>query len=425
MFESWGRISTTIGSTKIQKASDKNHAVGVFMSIYADKTANTFGTVFEKRPGKFYHLDIEESATEIRRQLVKSQLDDRVLNIMQLMFDEKIMVDTLIAFNIDLEIMPLGKISKIEIDAAFDVLTRLKILCSADGIQHEPKTKFKICELSNQFYSFVPHAFDVRRPTKIETPALVNEKWNMLHNLKELHFAYGLINGATNVLENPFDECFRKLNTIVEPLGKDSDDYKMICEYARNSHAPYHSDYTLEVLDAFCVDRNGEKERFRKYAELGNRMLLWHGSRLTNFAGIFTNGLRIAPPEAISSGYYFGKGIYFANMISKSANYCRHQLKNNVGLMLLCEAPLGKMKRFGASVHPNLGSSFNSVIGFGQTYLDPSKTICFQNKFNVPLGTPVYDASIQSKLRHDEYVVYDEAQVNIKYLVQVKFHWNR
>ena len=33
------------------------------------------------------------------------------------------------------------------------------------------------------------------------------------------------------------------------------------------------------------------------------RMLLWHGSRLTNWAGILTQGLRIAPPEAPVTGY--------------------------------------------------------------------------------------------------------------------------
>lgn len=32
--------------------------------------------------------------------------------------------------------------------------------------------------------------------------------------------------------------------------------------------------------------------------------------------------LRIAPPEAPVSGYMFGKGIYLADVVSKSANYC-------------------------------------------------------------------------------------------------------
>lgn len=36
---------------------------------------------------------------------------------------------------------------------------------------------------------------------------------------------------------------------------------------------------------------------------VGNRMLLWHGSRLSNWAGILSQGLRIAPPEAPVTGY--------------------------------------------------------------------------------------------------------------------------
>ena len=43
-----------------------------------------------------------------------------------------------------------------------------------------------------------------------------------------------------------------------------------------------------------------------------NRQLLWHGSRITNFTGILSQGLRIAPPEAPVQGYMFGKGIYTA-----------------------------------------------------------------------------------------------------------------
>ena len=41
-----------------------------------------------------------------------------------------------------------------------------------------------------------------------------------------------------------------------------------------------------------------------------------------NFTIIPFQGLRIAPPEAPVTGYMFGKGIYFADMVSKSANYC-------------------------------------------------------------------------------------------------------
>ena len=32
-------------------------------------------------------------------------------------------------------------------------------------------------------------------------------------------------------------------------------------------------------------------------------------------AGILSEGLRIAPPEAPTTGYMFGKGVYFADMV--------------------------------------------------------------------------------------------------------------
>ena len=53
----------------------------------------------------------------------------------------------------------------------------------------------------------------------------------------------------------------------------------------RDTHCPTHSSYDLEVLDIFEVNRHGEDARFSKFEDNENRMLLWHGSRLTNFVG--------------------------------------------------------------------------------------------------------------------------------------------
>jgi Poly(ADP-ribose) polymerase catalytic domain len=49
------------------------------------------------------------------------------------------------------------------------------------------------------------------------------------------------------------------------------------------------------------------------------------------FMSCDVQGLRIAPPEAPVTGYMFGKGIYFADMVSKSANYCCTNKTNNTG----------------------------------------------------------------------------------------------
>ncbi|CAN6221507.1 unnamed protein product [Urochloa humidicola] len=49
------------------------------------------------------------------------------------------------------------------------------------------------------------------------------------------------------------------------------------------------------------------------------------------------HGLRIPPPEATVTGYMFGKGVYFADMFSKSANYCCASKASRSGVLLLCE----------------------------------------------------------------------------------------
>lgn len=69
------------------------------------------------------------------------------------------------------------------------------------------------------------------------------------------------------------------------------------------------------------------------------RTLLWHGSRLSNWVGILSKGLRVAPPEAPVTGYMVGR-LYFIQ-VTKGQLKCAfresqietsdfHQLLNTV-----------------------------------------------------------------------------------------------
>jgi hypothetical protein len=53
-------------------------------------------------------------------------------------------------------------------------------------------------------------------------------------------------------------------------------------------------------------------------------------------------GLRIAPPEAPTTGYRLGKGIYLADTVSKSGSYCFTDASRPAGVMMLAEAALGR-----------------------------------------------------------------------------------
>ena len=94
----------------------------------------------------------------------------------------------------------------------------------------------------------------------------------------------------------------------------------------------------MVMEELFSLEKPSETQNF---LDCGNRQLLFHGSRLSNWAGILGQGLRIAPPEAPVTGYMFGKGVYFADMSSKAANYCFPSRSQPYGLLLVCEVSKG------------------------------------------------------------------------------------
>merc|ERR1711936_514851 len=184
-----------------------------------------------------------------------------------------------------------------------------------------------------------------------------------------------------------------------------------------------HTLYKLEIQQIFKISRNGEKKRFKPFQKLPNRTLLWHGSRMTNYAGILSQGLRIAPPEAPVTGYMFGKGIYFADMVTKSANYCCTSRSNKTGLLLLCEVALGNMyEATKAEYVEKLAPGFHSTKGVGKTAPDPAGVKELDGA-RVPSGCGVKDSKLKTDLLYNEYIVYDVAQVQCKYLFRMKFNY--
>ena len=138
---------------------------------------------------------------------------------------------------------------------------------------------------------------------------------------------------------NPIDSHYKELKCSIVLTPTNSEEYKMIERYVANTSGHRN----LKIVDCFTIEREGEDAIFNPN-KLGNRKLLWHGSRFSNFPGILSQGMRIAPPEAPRSGFLFGKGVYFADMIGKSFPYCRPQISGGVGTFVLCEVALGKMR---------------------------------------------------------------------------------
>ena len=224
--------------------------------------------------------------------------------------------------------------------------------------------------------------------------------------------------------QHPLDAMYAQLQCGLAPASEA--EHEMVRRYAANTHGSTHDTYKINVKDVLAVSRAAEQPGFK--ASLANRQLLWHGSRLTNWAGILSQGLRIAPPEAPVTGYMFDKGVYFADMVSKSANYCFASRQAPTGVLLLCDVSLGDQYerlqaeyRAGASAKK---AGKDSTFGKGATGPDPAGTVPLPSDpaVLVPKGKAKKTAVAGSSLLYNEFIVYDVAQVRQKYLLRVKFH---
>uniref|UniRef100_A0AAR2JZI8 Poly [ADP-ribose] polymerase n=1 Tax=Pygocentrus nattereri TaxID=42514 RepID=A0AAR2JZI8_PYGNA len=426
VFRSWGRVGTTIGGNKLDKFYDKNSAMDNFRSVYEEKTGNSWtSSSFTKYPNKFYPLEIdygqdEEAVKKLTASSgTKSQLPKQVQELIRMIFDVESMKKAMVEFEIDLQKMPLGKLSKRQIQSAYSLLSEVQQAVSDNA------SESVILDLSNRFYTLIPHDFGMKKPPLLSNLDYIQAKVQMLDNLLDIEVAYSLLRGgAEDNKKDPIDINYEKLKTKIEVVDKSSEESELIQQYVKNTHAATHNTYTLEIEEIFKIDREGEYQRYRPFKELPNRQLLWHGSRATNYAGILSQGLRIAPPEAPVTGYMFGKGIYFADMVSKSANYCHTSQADPVGLILLGEVALGcshyyaiKSAAFANSVWFVL-----DVVGLGRTAPDPGATVSLKG-VDVPLGKGVNTNIDDTSLLYNEYIVYDVAQVNLKYLLKIRFNY--
>lgn len=426
VFRAWGRVGTTIGGNKLESFNDREDAIWNFKDVYEEKTGNSWHNRknFVKQPSRFYPLDIDYGQEDETLQSSVapgslSKLTNPVKELIKLIFDVEAMKHALVEFEIDLKKMPLGKLSKKQIETAYACLGECQ-KCVTDGV-----TGSKVLDASNRFFTLIPHDFGMKKPPLLDNSELINLKIKMLDSLLEIEIAYSLLKGSKGDAEkDPLDLHYESLKADIHEIEKSSEEFLMIKEYVKNTHAKTHGSYSLDLDEVFSVVRQGERQRYRPFKDLPNRQLLWHGSRTTNYAGILSQGLRIAPPEAPVTGYMFGKGVYFADMASKSANYCNTTRSNNTGLMLLCEVALGNMYELKKAEHvTKLPAGKHSCKGLGKTGPDPDGNKVLKDGTVVPMGVGKSTDVKSSSLLYNEYIVYDVAQLEMKYLVKLKFNY--
>eukprot|EP01128_Nolandella_sp_AFSM9_P004824 TRINITY_DN2246_c0_g1_i2.p1 TRINITY_DN2246_c0_g1~~TRINITY_DN2246_c0_g1_i2.p1 ORF type:complete len:909 (+),score=271.63 TRINITY_DN2246_c0_g1_i2:126-2852(+) len=426
LFRKWGRVGTSFGNHKLEDfGRSKAAAIKKFEELFYEKTFNSWDDreSFVKKAGKFFPVDIDysnvgkddggESLKKLKAAQktkdTKSKLDKRVQDLVSLIFDIEVMEESLKEMEIDLDKMPLGQLSQKQINAGYAVLKEVEAaLKKADG----SKKDGELLGLSNKFYTLIPHDFGGGEVKIISTVDALTDKLTLMSALTDIEIAHKLLSEATTG-DSRIDSEFAKLKSKVTPLEKEDESFQTIKTYFDNQKQKF-SHYAIE--DIFEINRDGSEEAFKASSHLDNRQLLWHGSRLSNYVGILSQGLRIAPPEAPRAGHRFGKGVYCADIAEKSLTYCYSGGTNYI-LIMLIETVLGKEKQFFQDKYmekPARGYDSTKAMGWvkpkNQTEL---------NGITVPWGPPT-KTGISSSCTHNEYVVYNTNQCCIRYLLKVK-----
>lgn len=427
----WGRVGHKGQTNLVNCGTDIEKAKSMFEQKFWDKTKNEWMSRdnFVKVAGKYDLLKMDYAAegaekettneAEESKPKVASKLDIKVQELVKLICNVKAMEDMVIEMKYDTQKAPLGKLTTDQIKAGYLALKQIE-KCIEGGIIGD-----KLIQACDAFYTRIPHNFGMQRPPVIRTKQEFKAKLALLEALSDIQVAMTILKSERNEKEHPVDQQYHSLKCGITPLAKTSEIFKMVKNYIQNTHAKTHAHYTMTVEEVFDLEKEGEKDRFN---DVGNRMLLWHGSRQTNWAGILGQGLRIAPPEAPVTGYMFGKGVYFADMSSKSANYCFATRNNPHGLLTLCEVALGKENQLLAADYQAdaLPAGKNSVKGLGRIAPDPKSNYTMDDGTVVPLGKSIDTKVVNPNgytLNYNEFIVYNTNQVRMRYLVKLKFNF--
>ncbi|KXX76020.1 Poly [ADP-ribose] polymerase 2 [Madurella mycetomatis] len=433
----WGRVGER-GQTQVAAEGSLSEAMRQFEKKFKDKSGLNWSQRGQApKPGKYAFVernysedsDDEEDGSEDAKgkkkpsdwQPPKCTLHPAIQHLMKLIFNPQYFADAMSSLNYDANKLPLGKLSKATITRGFQALKDLSALIddpaqatSTYGMAYGSAVE----HLSNSFYSLIPHAFEL-----LES----------LSDMKDAALIMKMEKAGDDDI-HPLDKQYQGLKMQeMTPLDPTSGEFTQLQDYLNGSRGSTHG-HTYKVEAIFRIERDGEKDRFDSstFGKMSqNRRLLWHGSRCTNFGGILSQGLRIAPPEAPVSGYMFGKGIYLADMSSKSANYCCSYISGGTALLLLCEAELGNPMQELIHASYNAGEDAKKkgmVSTWGQGRTGPSKwkdAGCVHPSLS---GIMMPDTSVEpgdtnvpgAGLFYNEYICYDVAQVRLRYLLQVK-----
>jgi poly [ADP-ribose] polymerase len=287
---------------------------------------------------------------------------------------------------------PLGILTQDAISRARDLLNEIRFLNSSETEQDSRRRPGCI----RNYFQLVPKDFGMRVPPSTEllvTEEQINAEVSILEALEA-----ALRSAAPESDTQKLFQCgLVKIPHYTDDGRRLFREVRFLFETTRNSsHHPGTA--KLKLTRLYEVEIEAMRAGFESAAvKLGNvRSDLWHGTRASNLLSILKHGLVIPPSNAAHcTGRMFGNGIYTSMQSTKALNYAtdfwnRSGGSNQRVFMFLCDVALGKVHK------PRNYTRTFPARGTDSTWVEPGKT----------------------GLLNHECIVYDTAQVNLRYLAE-------
>lgn len=435
----YGRIGEP-GKVSEKAFTSESEAIKAFTKQFKSKTKNKWGDDFVKHDGKYFltEFSYEDELKKVKKETKKisvkkneSRLEKRIQWLLGLLSDKKMMQESLVQLEIDTKKMPLGKIKQSQLNDAKKLLKEVKKEITKYNRKKntaDEKKEFynSLIKLSDKYYTFVPYSCGRRKPPVVDTNERLNKLNDILEELANIAVTTKIMEESENTAVNTIDLVYKEVSTEIKPVEMGSREWNLLTDFVVNTHAPTHY-FKLKPLDFYKITRSGEKEIFDKYCKnIQNRQILVHGSRMSNWVSILKNGLMLDPSRlgVAITGKMFGYGVYFANSISKSAQYCGGSYGGTQKICLaLAEVALGNESMRTNSDYRISDKTLKKEgkdSCWGQGQMTP-QTYELIDGAKIPVGKLVKSNIPGAYLRYDEKIVYDVRQFYLKYLMILEY----
>ena len=211
------------GQSAILGDDSLGDAVRQFEKKFKDKTGHNWANRLDgpkKNKYTFLERNYEEDSSEDEKDLpgtgsrrgsktslgsenkvvVESTLPKPVQRLMQLIFNQTYFDTTMKDLSYDANKLPLGKLSKRTLKTGFERLKELAELLANPALadeQHNMPFADAVMELTNSYYSVIPHSFGRNRPPMISGDERLKKEVDLLESLSDMEIANEIMKDAS------------------------------------------------------------------------------------------------------------------------------------------------------------------------------------------------------------------------------------